>query len=435
MEPSDGRDKVLGRADGLWRESDFLKLWSAQAISALGSRITRTALPILAVVTIGASVDEIAVLSALAVAPGLLIGLAMGGRVDRAAKKPLLIGSDLIRAGLLLTVPLAAWRGCLNMPQLYFVTALCGAATTLFQIADNAYLPMLIGKERLVEGNAKLESTEAVAEIAGPGLGGVLVQWVTAPLAILLDAFSFLASALLLVTIGRGGSPAPGAIDGDRPTMLRDLRIGFQATCRHPLVRALFLVEAVSALTGGFLMSLYTIYALKTLHLSPATLGLVIGVGGIGALAGTLFADRVSRRLGLGSALIVCLAGSRLANLLIPMARGPQWLGVSCLVGQQLLGDALFMCYYVLANSLRQTVLPQEILGRSNAIFHVAAGVLLPLGALIAGPIATATDARTALWISVLIGLLSPALLWFSAIRRVGPLSPPDSNWNADSVV
>src|SRR5215831_17965323 len=227
---------------GLWREADFLRLWSAQAISALGSRITRTALPILAVLSIGAGADEIAVLSAVAVAPGVLVGLAMGGRVDRRAKRPLLIGADLIRAGLLLTVPLAAWLGQLGMGQLYLVAALGGAATTLFQIADNAYLPALIGKDRLLEGNAKLEATEAVAEIAGPGLGGILVQAITAPLAIVLDSLSFLASALLLRSIRREESPAPNAIDGERPSLLHDIRIGLRASVGHPLVGPEFLV-------------------------------------------------------------------------------------------------------------------------------------------------------------------------------------------------
>ena len=422
------RRRRAGPWGGLWHEADFLKLWAAQAISALGSRITRTALPILAVLTIGASANQIAALAAVAVAPGVLVGLAMGGRVDRRAKRPLLIGTDLIRAGLLLTVPLAAWLGQLSMVQLYLVAALGGAATTLFQIADNAYLPVLIGKDRLLEGNSKLEATEALAEIAGPGLGGILVQTITAPLAIVLDSLSFVASALLLTGIHREESPAPNAIAGERPSWRQDLRIGLRASVGHPLVGPEFLVEALSALTNGFFLSLYTLYALKTLDLSPGTLGVVISVGGIGALMGTALAGRLSRRLGLGPALIVCLAGSRLAGLLIPMARGPEWWAVTCLIGQQLLGDALLMSYYVLATSLRQAVLPQETLGRANATFHVAAGILLPLGALIAGPIATASSVRAALWISALLALAAPLVLQLSAVRRVRSLS---STWSS----
>ena len=426
MEKMEIRRRSVWPCGGLWREADFLRLWSAQAISALGSRITRTALPILAVLSLGAGAEEVAALSALAVAPGVLVGLAIGGRVDRRAKRPLLIGADLVRAGLLLTLPVAAWLGRLGMGQLYLVAALCGAATTLFQIADNAYLPALIGKDRLIEGNSKLESTEAVAEIIGPGLGGILVQAITAPLAIVFDSLSFMASALLLGAIRREESSAPDALDGDRPSLIDDVRVGLRASVGHPIVGPEFLVEALSSITGGFFLSLYTLYALKTLRLSAGALGVIISVGGLGALMGTALAGRMSRGLGLGPALILCLGGSRLAGLLIPLARGPEWLAVTCLVGHQLLGDALLMSYYVLATSLRQAILPQEILGRANATFHVAAGVLLPLGALIAGPIATAAGVRAALWISAVIGLAAPLILQLSAIRRVRCLSTAD---------
>jgi MFS family permease len=404
---------------GLWREADFLKLWSAQGISALGSRITRTALPILAVLTIGASVEQVAILSALALAPGVIVGLAMGGRVDRRAKRPMLIGADLFRAALLLTVPAAAWLGRLSMGQLYAVAAFTGAATTLFQIADKAYLPALIGRNRLVDGNSKLEATEAIAEITGPGLGGLLVQAITAPLAIAFDALSFLVSAVLLGAIHRDEVPAATDTDGDRPTLIHDLRVGLRACVLNPLVRPVFLVEAVSAFLNGIFAALYTVYALKTLDLTPASLGLIISVGGIGALFGALLAARCSRRLGLGRAMIVCMVVSRLAGLLIPMARGPEWLAVACLVGHQLVGDAMLIAYYVLAISLRQTVLPQDTLGRANATFHVASGVLVPVGALLAGSIATATDVRTALWISALGGLANPMILQFSAVSRL----------------
>jgi MFS family permease len=419
MEQTKSRPRFAWPSGGLWREVDFLKLWSAQGISALGSRITRTALPILAVLTIGATVEQIAILSALALAPGVIVGLAMGGRVDRRAKRPMLIGADLFRAALLLTVPLTAWLGWLSMGQLYAVAALTGAATTLFQIADKAYLPALIGRSRLVEGNAKLEATDAMAEITGPGLGGLLVQAITAPLAIAFDALSFLISALLLGAIRRAEVPAASDTGDDGPTLIHDLRVGLRACVLHPLVRPVFLVEALSAFLNGVFATLYTVFALKTLGLTAATLGLVISVGGIGALFGALLAARFSAWLGMGRALIVCMTVSRVAGLLIPMARGPEWLAVSCLVSHQLVGDAMLIGYYVLAISMRQTVLPHDTLGRANATFHVTVGLLLPIGALLAGSIATATDVRTALWISALGGLANPVILQLSAIRSL----------------
>jgi MFS family permease len=403
--------------EGLWRHVDFLKFWSAQAVSALGSRITRTALPILAVLSIHASAEQVAVLAALSLAPGVLVGLFLGGWIDRRGKRPLLIGADLVRAVLLMAIPLSAWLGRLSMEQLYIVAALAGAATSLFQIADRAYLPALIGKDDLVEGNSKLEATEAIAELTGPGLGGILVQAITAPVAIIFDALSFLASAFLISGIRRReDSPAT---EIRPPTLLHDVRVGLEASLFHPLVRPLLLVEASSAVCNGFFAALYTIYALNTLHFSPGTLGVVISAGGIGALLGAVLAGRMSRLVGLGPALILCMAGARAAALLIPLARDPKWLSVSCLLGQQLFGDALLMGYGVLAVSLRQSVLPHAKLARSSAAFHVAIGVLMPLGALIAGPIALATDVRAALWLSALLGLINPFILQFSPVRRL----------------
>jgi MFS family permease len=403
--------------EGLWRHPDFLKFWSAQAVSALGSRITRTALPILAVLTIGASAEQVAMLAALSMAPGVLVGLFLGGWIDRRAKRPLLIGADLIRAVLLLAIPISAWLGGLSMGQLYIVAALAGGATSLFQIAERAYLPALISKESLIEGNSKIEATEAVAEMTGPGLGGLLVQAITAPVAIIFDALSFLASALFISAVRREEViPAAEAHPG---TLLHDVRVGLGASLFHPLVRPLLLVEAISAVCNGFFSALYTIYALNTLHFSPGTLGLVISAGGVGALFGAILAARMSRFAGLGRAMILCMAGYRAASLLIPLARDPKWLSISCLLGQQLFGDALIMSYTVLAVSLRQSVLPQATLARSSAAFHVAIGVLMPLGALIAGPIALATDVRSALWLSAIFGLIGPFILQFSPVGRL----------------
>src|SRR5215218_9523736 len=183
---------------GLWRHPDFLRLWAAQAGSAVGSRITRTALPIIAILMLRATPTEVAVLSALGVAPGVLVGLFAGGRVDRAAKRPLLIGADVARALLILTIPAAAWLNVLGMAQLYAIAALVAAATTLFQIADTSYLPVLVGREQVLEGNARLGATESLAETAGPGVAGVLIQLLTAPVAVIVDALSYLWSALLL---------------------------------------------------------------------------------------------------------------------------------------------------------------------------------------------------------------------------------------------
>jgi predicted MFS family arabinose efflux permease len=405
---------------GLWRHPDFLRFWAAQAASAFGSRITRTALPILAILTVGATPTEVAVLSALGVAPGVLVGLWAGGRVDRTARRPLLVGADLVRALLILTIPAAAWLGALSMPQLYVVAAAVGAATTLFQIADNSFLPALVGRDQLVEGNARLEATDSIAEAAGPGIAGVLVQWLTAPVALAVDALTYLWSALLLSRIrAREAPPAPA---GPAASVLDDVRAGFHACLAHPLVGRLLLAEAVTYLFGGFFLALYMVLALETLRLSPAAAGLVISIGGVGAFAGALLAAPLGRALGTGRALAVSLALGQAANLLVPLAAYAGRWAVPLLAAQQFVGDAFLGAYVVHAVSLRQRELPEAVLGRANATFHVVTGALLPAGALLAGTLASALGITATLWVGAVGGLLAPLLL-AQVVARPGPFA------------
>lgn len=402
---------------GLWRHPDFLRLWGAQAFSAFGSKVTRTALPIIAIVTLGASPAEVGVLSALGVAPGLLVALLAGGRVDRAAKRPLLIGADLFRALLILTIPAAAWLGAVTMPQLYVVAAAVGAATTLFQIADNSYLPALVGPESLVEGNAKLEATEAVSESTGPGAAGVLVELLTAPVAMIVDALSYLWSATLLSRIRAVEEPAAAA-DPDA-TVLGDAAAGLRAVRSHPVVGPALLAEAVVTFFGGFFMTLYMVVALTTLNLSPAAVGLIIGVGGVGSFAGALVAAPLARRMGTGRAMAVSLAAGWAANLLVPLAIGAPKVAIPLLVLGQLIGDALLTAYLVHSISLRQRVLDPAVLGRANATFHVATGVMLPAGALLSGLLADAIGVEPTVWIAALGGLLAAPVLLRPSILRM----------------
>ncbi|HEX9936923.1 MAG TPA: MFS transporter, partial [Longimicrobium sp.] len=380
-----------------------------------------TALPIIAILTLRATPAQVAVLAALGVAPGVLVGLFAGGHVDRADKRPLLIGADLVRALLILTIPAAAWLGVLSMPQLYVIAALVAAATTLFQIADNSYLPALVGRERLVEGNARLSATDSVAEAAGPGIAGVLIQLLTAPVAVLVDAASYLWSALLLGRIRTREVREPAEVETAETSVLGDARAGFRACLAHPLVRPLLLADAVMYLFGGFFMALYMVLALETLRLSPAVVGVVIGVGGVGSFAGALLAERLGRARRTGAAMVAALAVGQAAVLLVPLAAGAGWLAIPLLVAQQLVGDACLTAYEIHALSLRQRVLPDAVLGRANAAFHVVTGVALPAGALIAGPLAIVAGVAPAMWVGACGALLAVPILLASPLPRLRP--------------
>ncbi|WP_437594883.1 MFS transporter [Sorangium sp. So ce1000] len=408
---------------GLSRHPDFLRLWAAQAVSAVGSRISRTALPVIAIVSLGADASGVAVLSSLSTAPGFVVGLFAGGLVDRSRKRPLLIGADLVRAALILSVPIAAWTGALTLLHLSAVAALVGMATSLFQIADNAYLPALVGQDHLVEANARLEGTDAAAEIAGPGAAGILIQALSAPVTMVVDALSYLGSAALLVRIraaetpvapadGAGGAAGgSGAADGGA-SLLEDLRVGLRHGLGHPVVGATFLAMGAQALlSGGVFSALYMLYLLGHLLLSPATVGLIIGVGGIGALAGSVLAGWLGRRLGAGPAMILSLIVSQAGNALIPLAGQLGRYAVPALVVHQLVGDAFLVAFMIHAVSARQSMLPLRVLGRVDATLHVLTGALLPAGTLAAGWLAGRIGVEATIWAFVIAGFAAPLLL------------------------
>jgi len=408
------------RDRGLWRHADFLRLWAAQAVSAFGSRITRTALPIIAVATLGEPEAIVGVLAAMQLAPGVVLAMMAGGFVDRGRKRRILIAADVIRAALVGSLTVTWALGALSMPHVVIVGAGVGAATALFQITDVAYLPALIGRRHLAEGNAKLETTEAIAEITGPASAGVLIAALGAPLAVAIDAASYLWSALMLGRIRAADAPTPAAgaaIPGDVALPVRtgeDFRIGLRAVFGHPQVRPIVLTLMVWSFTGGFFVALYTLFCLRELGLSEATFGVIIAMGGIGALAGAMLARSLARVLGVGRTLIVTSALSLVFTMCVPIAaicssRATQ---VGFLVAHQLLGDGFSVAFIVLAVTLRQTVLPREVLGRANAAVHVCTTGVLPVVALLAGALATLIGIRAAVWIGFSVGLVAPVFLW-----------------------
>lgn len=400
----------------LWRHRDFLHLWAAQALSAFGSRLTRTAVPVIAITMLDAAPWELSLLTVSAVLPGVAVGLFAGGFVDRRRKRPLLVAADLARASCLLTVPAAAWLGALGLWQLCAVAAIAGGFTTVFRIADNAYLPALVGRRNLPEGNAKLEATDAVAEIAGPGAAGVLIHVAGAPVALAVDAATYLWSAALLGRIRTVEVPSEAA---PRVSVWHDVAVGWRASLSHPLVRPTLIAGGVQSFFGGFFAALYVLFALTAAGLDVATLGLVIGMGGVGALAGALVAERLAKLSGAGPAMIAAMGAGQAAALLIPLAAGAGSLAVPLLVAHQLLGDALLVAYFIHATSLRQSVLPEASLGRANAAFHVTDGALTPLGALAAGALAEVAGVESAVWIGVVGGLAAIAPLAVPALRRL----------------
>ncbi|MFT3809570.1 MAG: MFS transporter [Micropepsaceae bacterium] len=408
---------------GLWRHRDFLHLWGAQIISAFGSRITRTALPALAILTLGASDGEVAFLGALALLPAVVMGLAASTFIDRVRRRPLMIGCDIVGALALLSIPLAAWAGMLDMLQIYVVAIISGSTAILFALADQTLLPDLVGREHLEEGNAKLATTDSVAEIGGPALAGVLIEILTAPFAILADALSLLWSALLLGRIRAVETPHQETGD----TGLAAALAGLKSVWRSPILSALFGAEAIMMFSFGFFAALYMLFALRVLGMDIGFVGLIISVGGIGALLGAVAGPPLVRRIGLGPAIVLFFTLTIGSSLLIPAATGDDWLSVAFLVTAQLVGDAAAVAYFIQTTTLRQTVTPQAVLGRVNAALLTMHGLVLMVGALIAAPLAEAIGIRATVWTGIslgFIGLLPLLLSPVSRLRSLGELQP-----------
>jgi predicted MFS family arabinose efflux permease len=394
-----------------------VKLWIGQTISELGSRITREGLPLTAVLVLNAQPFEMGLMMAVGAVSLLLFGLAAGVFVDRMRRRPIMIVADLARAGVLLSIPIAAYFHRLAMPQLYVVIALAGFFTVFFDVAYQTYLPSLVERENLLEGNSKLAMSTATAEIAGPSLTGMLVQLLTAPIAILFDAVSFLFSALCVSLIRK---PEPVY---ERPAVASDPKqeamAGIRFVLKHPMLRPLAGYFTTAFLFFGFAGPLYVLYAIRELHLRPAALGFAIAVGGVGNMIGSSLAPRIGRLLGLGRTFIGAGLLQSFAYALIPLARGPAPWPLAFLMVSQLLGDIAFATYLVNELTLRQTVAPEKMLGRVNAAMQLMGRGVYPFGAILGGFLAGHFGVRITLGIGVCGALCASIWLIASPLRHL----------------
>ena len=406
----------------LWRHADFLKLWTGQTVSELGSVVTRTAVPLVALLVLGAGPTEMALLVVAGSLAILLVGFFAGAWVDRLRRRPLLIGTDAIRSLLLLSIPLAYAANALRMEQLYLVTFLEGCLGALFHAAYPAYVPSLIGVDRVVDGNSKLATSESLAEIGGPGLAGALVQVVSAPFAILVDAVSFAVSAVSLLLIR---TPEPARPARTTTTAIReDIVEGLRLVRHHRVLFPIVMRSVVAHVAGSFYGVLYTIYLINDLHLTPFLLGVVVSAGGIGSLVGSLFASRAIRGLGIGPAMIWTALGASALGVLTPLAQGPLLLATAMVFIPQLLGDGLQTIEGVAELSLIQGVSPDRVLGRVNATLEVFShGIAYPIGALTAAAVAGMIGVRGGIaigWAGMAVSIL---FLVFSPLPRIRTIS------------
>ncbi len=406
---------------GLIRQPDFVKLWVAESISMAGSQISQLAIPLLAIVLLGASTFEVGLLTAVGFLPFLLFGLPAGVWIDRLRRRPILIAADVGRAALLATIPLAWLLGSVSLPHLYLVTFLAGVLTVFFDVGYQSYLPSLVDRDQLMEGNGKLEMSRASAQVAGPGLAGGLVQIAGAPMAIAIDAVSFLVSGLFLVAIRRP-EPLPGG-DRLRTSMLDDIREGLRFVLGHPLLRPITAATAIANLFSAIASSVLLIFAVRELQLDAVLIGLIIAGGSSGGVLGALVATRVQRRIGVGMTLLLCEAGFAAGYLLVPVASVAAPV-VFTTVGLFLatMGSIVFS---IVGLTLRQRMATTRMQGRTNATVRTINWGVLPIGFFVGGVLGTVIGIVPTLMVGGLGLLLATLPILFSPVRSLREMPQP----------
>ena len=395
---------------------DFRRVLAAFAVSSLGTKVAREAVPLTAVLVLQAGPGALSLLGVAATLPALALGLFAGVWVDRQRRRPLMIAADLIRGLALLSVPVAAWLGLLTIAQLFIVVMAVAALSLLFNAADAALLPELVERGRLVKANAARETVDATSEMIGPPIGGVLVQTITAPMALLIDGLSYLASALLLTGVRQAETPAP--VERRRHT-LAEIAEGLRELWHQPILRPLLIARAIRTFFGGMFGPFYVLYVIRHLGVTPAMMGGIIAVGGAAALTGAALVPWLNARIPAGPGLIGAFAIKTVGLALLPLAGLLPALTLPLLVLQQILQDSVSSYFAVNERTLRQKLIPNRQLGRVAATIAVVNDGPVPLGALIAGGLVQVMSLDTVLWIAVAGYALSPLAAFLSPVRRL----------------
>jgi MFS family permease len=391
----------------LWHNGDFLRLWSAQSVSEVGSQVTGLALPLAAIFTVHASTFEVAALNVVDILPFALFSLPAGVWVDRLRRRPLMMAADWGRALALGSIPVVYALGGLTLGQLYVVGFVSGTLTVFFDVSYQSILPSLVERPQLGDANSKLETSSSGAQLAGPGLAGVLVGAITAPYAIAVDAASFVGSALLLGTI----SHLEKAVSGARRRMRVEIAEGLRYVTGNPILRGMMLFVAVQNFFSILMMSLFLVFAVRDLRLHAATIGGIISLANIGTLLGALTATRIAHRFGVGPAIIGLAVASGLANVLIPFARAGY--AIPFILTARIVYAYCAIAMNVNGISLYQTITPDRMLGRANASRRFVVWGVIPFGGLIGGALGSSIGLRNAM----LIGAVGAALSFLPLLR------------------
>lgn len=398
---------------GLRRNADFIRLWAAAAVSSAGSQVTAFALPITAILVLKANAFEVGLLMAATYAPLTVFGLLAGAWADRVRRRPLLVAADFLRAAVIASVPLAYSAHLLSMPHLYVVALVAGTLTVLFDVAHGSYLPELVDRDALVAANARLQVTEQGASVLGPAAGALLVTAVGAPLALIVDAVSFLGSAAVLLTI-RHREKDRAALNKERTSILEEIAAGLRYVASRPSLRAFATSSSLANLFLRMISTVLVLHLIRVVGLSPNAVGVVLSLGEAGFLAGALSVGAIRMRLSMPNTLTVAVVLIACSAWPIALAPGTANLAIPLTSAGLFIYGFAAVAWTVSSGAYRQATTPPDLLGRTGSVMRVAAWGPIPLSALIAGTLASATSTRAVLVVAAAgaMAAVAPVGLW-----------------------
>lgn len=397
----------------LWRNRDFMVLWSGRTLSEVGDAVSLLAIPLLAVTVLDATAVEVGILSATRMVAYLFLSLPAGVWVDRMRKRRVMVVCHLVRAGLVATVAVGAWAGWVTMAHLWIVALLSSVCTVLYETAHQSFLPAVVPGGQLLEANGKLATTYAVSRIAGYSVGGALASALGVARTVGVDALAYLVNAASLLFIRRAEDPPAAAGPRD---FRRELAAGLSFVFRHPIMPRLVAASASLNLFSQMIFALAVLYLVRDLRLDEHTVGVVLALTTLGGIGGGLLSARLARLVGSARIIWIAPLGLGWTVLLVPAAR-PGWGPVAYTVGMAGLG-ALFAIYNAAAISYRQGVCPPELLGRMTASIRWVIFGVMPVGALAGGLLGSWLGVRPTLWIAAVGVWASGLWLYFSPLRR-----------------
>jgi predicted MFS family arabinose efflux permease len=402
----------------LWRHPDFLKLWAGETVSQFGSQVTLLAVPTVAILILHAGPFQVGVLSALEFLAFPTLGLIAGVYADRLRRRPIMISCDLGRLLALGSIPVAFAFGVLTLEQLYVVALLTGIFTVFFDVSYQSYLPALVDRPNLIEGNSKLEVTRSAAQVSGPAVAGLLIQWIGGARAVAIDAISFLASAIALATIRKPEpEPQPGTASG-ASGFIPEMREGIDVVFKSPILWRIASCTGTTNFGSNMIFgAVFLVFAYRDLHLSAGVVGIIFGISSVGGLVGALLASWASRTLGLGTTLGVAIVVGGFAELATPLALIGAPVIVLSTLG--LIANVTIPVYNINQVSLRQSITPDRVQGRMNATMRTIVWGTIPLGAFFGGILGTAIGVVNTILLGGAISALAAIWIFLGPVGRL----------------